>query len=92
MNEVKLTATDATEINKKLLESLENYNKMLVHSMTDIPLGCLCLEKKIEEILFKNGFRRVFDLVDVDLAKIKGLGKIRIGKITSSLNQFLSMG
>lgn len=92
MSEVKLTATDATEINKKLLESLENYNKMLVHSMTDIPLGCLCLEKKIEEILFKNGFRRVFDLVDVDLAKIKGLGKIRIGKITSSLNQFLAMG
>jgi len=91
MNEVKLTATDATEINKKLLQSLENYNKMLMHSMTDIPLGCLCLDSKTEEILLKNGFRRVFDIVDVDLTEIKGLGKIRIGKITSSLDKFLTM-
>ena len=67
MNEVKLTANDALEINKKLLESLENYNKMILYSITDIPLGCLCLDSKTEEILFKNGFRRVFDLVDVDL-------------------------
>lgn len=91
MNEVKLTGTDATEINKKLLQSLENYNKMLVHSMTDIPLGCLCLDHKTEEILLKNGFRRVFDLIDVDLTEIKGLGKIRIGKITTSLDKFLTM-
>lgn len=91
MNEVKLSANDALEINKKLLESLENYNKMLLHSMTDIPLGCLCLDNKTEEILFKNGFRRVFDLIDVDLREIKGLGKIRIGKINAGLDQFLVM-
>jgi len=91
MTEVKLTISDATEINKKLLESLENYNKMLKQSIADVPLGCLCLDEKIEKILFKNGFRRVFDLIDTDFTKIKGLGIIRIGKITASLNQFLSI-
>lgn len=91
MNEVKLTATDATEINKKLLESLDNYNKMIQYCMTDVPIGCMCLDSKTEAILIKNGFRRVFDIVDVDLTEIKGLGKIRIGKITASLDKFISM-
>jgi len=92
MNEIKLNDSDVLKINKKLLESLENYNKMLSHSLSDMPIGCLCLDSKIESILFKNGFRRVFDLVDTDLTKIKGLGRVRIGNITASLNKFLSVG
>lgn len=91
MSELKITDADAQKINKKLLESLENYNKMINHSVCDMPIGCLCLDEKIESILFKNGFRRIFDLVDTDLTKIKGLGKIRIGKITAGLNKFFSV-
>ncbi len=92
MNELNMTESDACKINKKLLESLDNYNKMIRHSIADVPLGCLCLGDKIEAILIKNGFRRVFDLIDTDLTKIKGLGKIRLGKITSCLDKFLSVG
>lgn len=92
MNELKMTESDACKINKKLLESLENYNKFIRHSIADMPLGCLCLDSKTEAILIKNGFRRVFDLVDTDLTEIKGFGKVRINRVTSSLDQFLAMG
>jgi hypothetical protein len=91
MTDVKLTEADAQKINKKLLESLENYQQMMTRSVCDVPIGCLCLDKKTEKILSDNGFRRVFDLIDADLTEIKGLGNVRIGRITASLSQFLSV-
>lgn len=80
---------DDKEIEEKFLAQ---YRKTLTYLACDVPLEALCLPKTIQEKLFANGFHRVYDLIGADLTKIKGFGPSRINFITSSLNEFLSMG
>lgn len=91
MKEVKIKETDIKKINKKLLESLQNYRKVMSYMIGDMPIGVLCLPKPIEKALLNNGLLRVYDLFDRDLTKIKGIGKVRVRDLTASLDQFISM-
>lgn len=78
-------------IRLKLVESLGSYRKLMDYMAADAPIGILGLPKTIETILSNNGLTRVYDLLDRDLAEIKGIGVRRARDLTSSLNQFLSM-
>lgn len=91
MGEVKLKKSVIKKINKRLIESLEQYRKVTYYMAGDLPIGSLCLPKPIEKALLNAGIIRIYDLFDRDLTKIKGIGKSRIGNLTSSLEQFLSM-
>lgn len=88
MTDVKLKKSLTKKVTKKLLESLSNYRKITMLMGADVPLESLCLDKKTCQILRDNGFSRIYDLVNTDLAKVKGLGRVRIGYITSRLNEF----
>lgn len=79
------------EIKKKLLGSFENYKRTMLYMSCDAPIEILCLPKAIETILVNDGVSRVYDLLDRDLTKIKGLGDIRRGELASRLNKFISM-
>ncbi len=92
MKEIKLQKTLVKKVSKKLLESLSNYRKLTLLMGADVPIGSLCLDKKIEKILLDNGLSRVYDILNMDLTKIKGLGRVRIGYITSRLNEFFPVG
>lgn len=87
----KLKKSVIKNINKKVLESLQNYRKTLAYMIGDMPIGVLCLHKTTETLLLKSGYIRVYDLFDRDLTKIKGIGKVRIRDITASLDQFVTM-
>jgi hypothetical protein len=89
--EVNLKKADIKKINKKLLESLHHYRKMVTFMAADMPIGVLCLPKATEKILTKEGILRVYDLFDRDLSEIKGIGKTRIRDLTSSFDKFLSI-
>lgn len=91
MVEAKLSKSQIKKINKKLLESLQNYRNFVSYMAGDVPIGVLCLPKATEKALLNNGFLRVYDLFNADLAEIKGIGKVRIRDLTSSLDQFLAM-
>lgn len=88
-NEIK--NMEIEKIKAKLLESLKNYQKTLSFMAGDAPIGVLCLPKTIETVLINNGCLRIYDLFNRDLTKIKGIGKRRIGHLTSSLDQFITM-
>jgi len=79
------------EIKKKLLNSYEEYKKKIIYLSCDVPVEVLCLSKKLENILISNGINRVYDVFNIDLTKIKGLGDVRRGELTSSLEKFLPM-
>jgi len=79
------------QINKKLLESLDHYKKMLGYMGADLPIGSLCLPKRYEKVLLDNGILRIYELFDRDLAKIEGIGKVGVRHLTAGLDQFLSM-
>lgn len=82
---------ELTLIGQKLLESLKDYRKTMSYMAADVPIGVLCLPKVIENALFNAGCLRVYDLLDRDLTKIKGMGSGRIKRLTSCLDQFISM-
>ena len=78
--------------NKDILKkNFERYRKILRYMEADLPIQCLCLPKIIENKLIAAGCLRVYDVIDLDLTKIKGLGDSRRAIITSSLNQFVTM-
>ena len=91
MVDVKINKSTAKKINKKLLESLDNYRKFVSYMAGDMPIECMCLDKTIQKILLSNGIFRVYDLFDRDLSKIKGIGKVRSGNLNASLEQFISL-
>lgn len=79
------------KIKENLLKSLQDYRKTMKYMVSDAPIAILCLPKGIEKILLDNGFLRVYDLFDRDFTEVKGLGIVCAGKITTCLNQFVSM-
>ena len=88
---ITLDDDEQKELRKKLLQSLEHYRKTMSYLVGDAPIGVLCLPKATETILLRNNITRVYDLFDRDLTEIKGIGKARVGHLTSSLNQFITM-
>ena len=79
------------KIREKVLQKFQEYKKTIDYMAADAPIEILCLPLKIEKILIKNGLFRIYNLFDVDFTKIKGLGKTRIGQLTSRLDQFFLM-
>ena len=79
------------EINKKFLESIENYRNIVTYLSADVPIGVLCLAKKTEKLLIARGIERVYDLFNFDLTKIEGLHANAIRDLTTRLNQFLAI-
>ncbi len=79
------------KIRNEVLEKFRDYKKTIHYLAADAPIEILCLPLKIEKLLLRNGYERIYDLFDVDFTKIKGFGKSRIGHLTSCLDQFFSM-
>jgi len=67
------------------------YNNVILFMKADVPIETLCLPKIILNVLHKQNFKRVSDLIGHDLSKIKGLGIARGGLLASSLDKFLSV-
>ncbi len=87
----EINEVDAQKIRKELAVSMLNYRRSLIFLYTDAPISLLGLNKSIEKILLANGLLRIYDLLDADFTKIKGLGISRTRDLTAALNQFIAM-
>lgn len=88
VNKEKIIVND---INEELKKSFSIYRKNLDFMLCDVPIGVLCLTKEIENALLRQDCLRVYDLLDRDLTKIKGIGKIRGRYLAACLDEFLSV-
>lgn len=79
------------KVREEVLKAYSNYGQIIALMAADAPIQILCLPKTIESILLKNGFNRVYDIVNMDFTKIKGFGVQRSRQLASSLDQFLAM-
>lgn len=75
----------------KLKEDLIHYRRLITYMEANVPLQVLCLPKAIENALVNDGCVRVYDLINRDLRKIKGLGSRRLDLLASRLDEFLSI-
>jgi len=82
---------DMDKLKAEIRKSFASYQTTMKYMLADAPLGILCLDPKVEKILLDQGFLRVYDLFNVDLIKVKGLGIVRVKQLTASLDQFFSM-
>lgn len=67
------------------------YRKILLHMGADLPISALCLPKKIENVLFKSGIERAYDLIHADLRSISGLGDRGIEIIAARMDELFSI-
>ncbi len=73
-------------------EDLSHYRKILSYMGANVPIQVLCLPKPLEKCLISNGCLRVYDLINRDLAEIKGIGEVKIDLLASRLDEFFSVG
>ncbi len=73
-------------------KEFERYENIMKYLECDVPIQVLCLPKVIEKCLLDAGCLRVFDMINRDLAKIKGIGNTRRTLLRSRLNEFFPVG
>ena len=79
------------KIREEVLKKFSDYRKILNMMATDAPIQILCLNKTIENALIAHGCLRIYDLINLDFTKVKGLGIRRIRDLTTRLDEFFSM-
>ena len=82
---------DMVKLKEELRKKFSDYQTTMKFMLADAPIEILCLNPTIEKILLDQGFLRIYDLFNVDLIKVKGLGAVRIRHLASSLDKFFSM-
>ena len=73
-------------------EDLSHYRNTLSYLAANVPIGVLCLPKALENALIADGCLRVYDLINRDLTKIKGVGRNRLDLLASRLDEFFTVG
>ncbi len=79
------------KIREEVAKRFNEYSSTINVMLADAPIAILCLPTVIENALIAHGCLRVYDLLNLDFTKVKGLGICRIRNLTASLDQFLSM-
>lgn len=74
-----------------LQKTIESYKNTLSYIGADIPIQCLCLPREIEDILLTNKFFRVYELMNIKLTDIKGIGRNRAAILGAKLSEFFSV-
>ena len=82
---------DMAKLKEELRKKFADYQTTMKFMLADAPIEILCLNATIEKILLDQGFLRIYDLFNVDLIEIKGIGVARARHLASSLDKFFSM-
>lgn len=86
-----LEDTEMAKLKQELAEKFRDYQKTMQYMAADAPIEVLCLPPTVQKVLLDQGFLRIYDLFDVDLIEIKGIGIARVRDLTACLDKFLSM-
>lgn len=76
---------------EKLQQDLAQYRQTMYFLGANVPIAVLCLPRRLENILVEDGCLRVYDLINRDFTKIKGIGKTHLSLLTSRVDEFLSI-
>lgn len=82
---------DMAKLKEELRKKFQDYQMTMKYMLADAPIQILCLQPIVEKILIDQGFLRIYDLFNVDLVKVKGLGVVRVKQLTACLDKFFSM-
>jgi hypothetical protein len=84
---------NVVSLTKEELEKNLNHYRNVVNCLgANVPIQCLCLPKKVENALIKDGFIRIYDLLYRDFREVKGIGTENFDLISGRLDEFGSVG
>lgn len=72
-------------------QNLMHFRRLLSYMGANVPIQVLCLPKQTEKLLIREGFLRVYDLINFDLSKIKGIGQARLDLLAARLDEFFTI-
>jgi hypothetical protein len=79
------------DLRERFDQDLSHYRNVMEYMGANVPIAVLCLPKSIENALIRDGCIRVYDLINRDLAEIKGIGVTRAELIASRLDEFFTV-
>lgn len=79
------------DVNDEMRKNMEHYRKTLMFLGGNVPIEALCLPKSLENLLIRAGCLRVYDMINLDLTKIKGLGRKNRALLSSRLDEFFTV-
>lgn len=79
------------KLKEEMSKAFSGYRKTLAYMSADAPIETLCLPIKTQKMLLNSGCVRIYDLIDLDFTKVKGITESVVWDLTARLNQFLSM-
>ena len=86
---IKGTRDKVYKVNEeRLAENLAHYRDFVNCFGANLPIQAMCLPKRIENVLLRDGFDRIYDLLYKDFREVKGLGKAGFELIVSRLDEF----
>lgn len=86
---MKETPDDSVILDKEELQKNLNHYRNVVNCLgANVPIECLCLPKKVEKALIKDGFILIYDLLYRDFREVRGIGKVTFDLIASRLDEF----
>ena len=77
---------------EELQKNLIHYRNVVNALGANVPIACMCLPKKVENALKKEGFELIYDLMYRDFREIKGIGPQNFDLIASRLDDFVTVG
>lgn len=77
--------------NEEFKKNLAHYRQVMSFLGANVPIEVLCLPKRIESALIREGFIRVYDLIRIDFREIKGVGKVGSEVLASRLDEFFTV-
>ena len=88
---LKIDQIVVEEANEKVQKEIAHYRNVLMFMGANVPIQALCLPSAIENALIASDCLRVYDLINRDLTKIKGIGKSRSSLLASRLDEFFTV-
>lgn len=82
---------EMAKLKEELRKKFSDYQTTMKFMLADAPIQILCLTPITEKVLLDQGFLRIYDLFNVDLIEIKGIGVARARNLTACLDKFFSM-
>lgn len=73
------------------MKDFDHFQKTLFFMGANVPLGVLCLPPRYENALLRAGCLRVYDMINLDLRKVKGLGRSGSDLVAHRLSEFLTV-
>lgn len=77
------------QLKDELVKNVAHYRNVMHYMGLDVPIQVLCLPKRVENILLRGGYLRLYDIIEAP--RIKGIGKDTLAEVRSRIHELFTV-